>query len=69
MFANDRKDQKNLAFKRNGASKPFKRGGAPRPLSANIPDITKKTLGKRGLAEGGLINTTTDDLLRIIGGK
>jgi hypothetical protein len=63
MSANDWKNQKNSAFKRGGASKPFKRGGAPRPLSANIPDITKKTLGKRGLAEGGLIT----DWVRIVG--
>ena len=63
MSANDWKDQKSSAFKRGGAPKPFKRGGAPRPLSANIPDITKKTLGKRGLAEGGLIT----DWVRIVG--
>ncbi len=41
----------------------FRRGGAPKPLAANIPGITKKTLGKRGLAEGGLIT----DWARIVG--
>lgn len=54
MPADDRKKQKDADFRR---------GGAPKPLAANIPNITKKTLGKRGLAEGGLIT----DWARIVG--
>ena len=54
MPPNDKKAQPNANFRR---------GGKPRPLSANIPDTTKKTLGKRGLAEGGLIT----DWARIVG--
>ncbi|MBL4719743.1 MAG: DUF721 domain-containing protein [Alphaproteobacteria bacterium] len=52
--------------KSKGAKPSFKdarRGGGPRALAANIPDITKKTFGKRGLAEGGLIS----DWARIVG--
>ena len=41
----------------------FRRGGAPKPLAVNIPTITKRTPGKRGLAEGGLIT----DWGRIVG--
>jgi len=40
-----------------------RRGGGPRALAANVPGITKKTFGKRGLAEGGLIS----DWARIVG--
>lgn len=32
-----------------------KRGGGPRPLAASVGGIAKRTLGRRGFAEGGLI--------------
>ncbi|MFT6579829.1 MAG: hypothetical protein ACJAU6_000251 [Alphaproteobacteria bacterium] len=41
----------------------MRRGGGPRALAVNVPGITKKTFGKRGLAEGGLIS----DWARIVG--
>ena len=38
-----------------GTGKDRKRGGALRPLAGSLAKITGKSLGKRGLAEGGLI--------------
>jgi len=32
-----------------------KRGGGPRPLAASLGGVAKRTLGRRGFAEGGLI--------------
>lgn len=32
-----------------------RRGGGPRPLAAAVGGVAKRTLGRRGLAEGGLI--------------
>lgn len=32
-----------------------KRGGGPRPLAASVGGVAKRTLGRRGFAEGGLI--------------
>lgn len=38
--------------KRGGGGK---RGGGPRPLAASVGGVAKRTLGRRGFAEGGLI--------------
>jgi hypothetical protein len=46
-----------------GQTSGMRRGGGPRALATNVPGITKKTFGKRGLAEGGLIS----DWARIVG--
>lgn len=38
-----------------GKGKDQKRGGALRPLAGSLAKVTGKSLGRRGLAEGGLI--------------
>ncbi len=41
--------------KRGGGGRGSKRGGGPRPLAAALGGVARRTLGRRGFAEGGLL--------------
>ncbi|WP_282607585.1 DUF721 domain-containing protein [Pelagibius sp. Alg239-R121] len=50
------KQESGKAGAKRAVMKAKRRGGAPKALAQALPAITKKILGKRGFAEGSLIN-------------
>ncbi|TQV83496.1 DUF721 domain-containing protein [Denitrobaculum tricleocarpae] len=55
MTASRGKDSKKADAKR-AVTRAKRRGGSPKALAQALPAITKRILGKRGLAEGSLIS-------------